>query len=63
MNFDAVVKKAKDKWRALQNQKKPVIYAGSASCGRAAGVNAVVKKLEELDNDLAKAILELKKKK
>ena len=58
-NFDAMVKKAKDTWRALQNQKKPVIYAGSASCGRAAGVNAVIEKLKEISKELPLEIIEV----
>jgi NADH:ubiquinone oxidoreductase subunit F (NADH-binding)/(2Fe-2S) ferredoxin len=59
VKFDAMVKKAKDKWHALQNQKKPVIFAGSASCGRAAGVNAVVNKLKEISKELPLEIIEV----
>jgi NADH-quinone oxidoreductase subunit F len=32
---------AKDTWKALKDSKKPVIYLGVASCGRAAGALAV----------------------
>jgi len=58
-NFDAMVKKAKDTWRALQNQKKPVIYASSASCGRAAGIKAVIEKLKEISKELPLDIIEV----
>ena len=50
-SFDSLVEKANKKWTLLNNSKIPVIYIGSASCGRAAGalqiVEAVKKTLKE----------------
>ncbi len=48
MDFDEIQKYARAKWDNLINSVKPVIYYGSASCGRAAGVIAVKDKIEEM---------------
>ncbi|NHJ46328.1 MAG: 4Fe-4S dicluster domain-containing protein [Asgard group archaeon] len=58
-NFYAMVKEAKAKWEALQNQKKPVIYAGAASCGRAAGVMPVIKQIQSLAKEIPHQIIEV----
>jgi len=36
-NFDELRRRAKDNWRNLQQSHKPVIFVGSATCGRSAG--------------------------
>lgn len=46
-NFERVRKSALQKWRNLQSCKIPVIYLGTASCGRAAGVMQVLDAIEE----------------
>lgn len=37
MNFDEIRQKAKKEWSALQHSKKPLIFIGTATCGRSAG--------------------------
>ena len=58
-SFYSMVKDAKASWEALQNQKKPVIYAGAASCGRAAGVIPVIKQIKEIASDIPLDIIEV----
>ncbi len=59
INFDSMVKKAKTSWNSLHNQKKPVIFAGAASCGRAAGILPVIDKLKELSQKIPLDIVEV----
>ena len=47
MEFDSICERAKAKWDALVNRSEPVIYFGTASCGRAAGAMAVKDAAEE----------------
>ncbi len=42
-SFDALVKKSKAKWDKLVNSDVAVVYLGTASCGKAAGAEAVKK--------------------
>ncbi|MHA1188678.1 MAG: NADH-quinone oxidoreductase subunit F, partial [Candidatus Heimdallarchaeota archaeon] len=58
-DFDTMVKNAKKTWDALHTQKKPVIYAGAASCGRAAGVMPVIEQLQELNAEIPLKIVEV----
>ncbi|NHK31444.1 MAG: NADH-quinone oxidoreductase subunit NuoF [Asgard group archaeon] len=58
-SFYSMVKEAKASWEALQNQKKPVIYAGAASCGRAAGVMPVIKQIEAIAKEVPHKIIEV----
>ena len=58
-DFDTMVKNAKKSWEALHTQKKPVIYAGAASCGRAAGVIPVIEQLQELNAEIPLEIVEV----
>ncbi|OEU69361.1 MAG: NADH dehydrogenase [Desulfovibrio sp. S3730MH75] len=46
-NFDNLVDKAKKKWTSLNNSKIPIIYIGSASCGRAAGALKIVETVKQ----------------
>jgi len=57
--FDVMVTKAKDSWNSLKNQKKPIIFAGAASCGRAAGIIPVIEKLKELSQKIPLDIIEV----
>ncbi len=36
-NFDDIRKRARKEWEALQNSPNPLIYVGTATCGRSAG--------------------------
>jgi NADH-quinone oxidoreductase subunit F len=60
-NFEQIQKDARGKWDLLQNSSIPVIYVGTASCGRAAGardlLEAIKKTLEE--NKLQARIVEV----
>jgi len=37
MSFEEIKQKAKEEWEALQRSKKPLIFVGTATCGRSAG--------------------------
>ena len=37
VSFENIRKRAKEEWETLQNCPKPVIYVGTATCGRSAG--------------------------
>jgi len=58
-DFATMVTKAKKSWDNLKTQKKPVIYAGAASCGRAAGILPVIEQLRELKEDIPHDIIEV----
>ncbi len=58
-NFYSMVKQAKASWEALQNQKKPVIYTGAASCGRAAGILPIIAELKEISKEIPLDIVEV----
>ncbi|MHA1170567.1 MAG: NADH-ubiquinone oxidoreductase-F iron-sulfur binding region domain-containing protein [Candidatus Heimdallarchaeota archaeon] len=58
-NFYSMVKQAKASWEDLQNQKKPVIYTGAASCGRAAGILPIIDELKELSKEIPLDIVEV----
>jgi len=51
MTFDKIRSQAVSEWEALGRSDKPRILVGAATCGRAAGANAV---LEAIDSALAK---------
>jgi NADH-quinone oxidoreductase subunit F len=42
MNFAEIKEQAIAEWQALQQSHKPVIFVGAATCGRAAGAEAVL---------------------
>ena len=46
-NFEEIRKKADRKWNLLKFSKSPVIYLGTASCGRAAGALKVLKSIKK----------------
>jgi NADH-quinone oxidoreductase subunit F len=50
-SFDLIEKEAQKKWDLLKSSKIPIVYLGTASCGRAAGamevLNSVQKTLKE----------------
>ena len=58
-DFDSMVKNAKKAWDSLYNQKKPVIFAGAASCGQAAGIMPVIEQLQELNSEIPLDIVEV----
>lgn len=58
-DFDILVKKAKASWNSLHEQKKPVIFAGAASCGRAAGILPVIEQLKKLSKKIPLDIIEV----
>jgi len=47
-NFKKKRKEAQNKWDLLKTSKIPVIYLGTASCGRAAGAMDVLKSVQEI---------------
>jgi len=47
MKFPARQSIAAKKWEDLKNKKGLVIYVGAASCGRAAGCNAIIESIDE----------------
>ncbi len=49
-NFEKRRKEAKKKWDLLKNSKIPVIYLGTASCGRAAGAMEVLESVKKTLN-------------
>ncbi|MEA2070106.1 MAG: NADH-ubiquinone oxidoreductase-F iron-sulfur binding region domain-containing protein [Asgard group archaeon] len=59
MDFKKQVEKANDAWEKLHSQKKPVVYAGAASCGRAAGILPVIEQLHELAEEIPMDIIEV----
>jgi NADH-quinone oxidoreductase subunit F len=46
-NFEKIKKQAQKKWNLLKASKIPVIYLGTASCGRAAGAGEVLDAIKE----------------
>lgn len=58
-NFYSMVKQAKTSWENLQNQKKPVIYTGAASCGRAAGILPIIEELKDISKQISIDIVEV----
>ncbi|GAF91011.1 unnamed protein product, partial [marine sediment metagenome] len=58
MTFEEIQKKAVSEWEALQRSEKPRILVGTATCGRAAGAEAVVAAIyEELSRRNIEAII------
>ncbi len=58
MKFEEIRKKSIEEWKALQEEKRPQILLGMATCGRAAGGNAIVEAVErELTNHKIDAIV------
>lgn len=55
MTFDEIRTRAVSEWEALERSDKPRILVGAATCGRAAGANAV---LEAINSALARHNLE-----
>ena len=52
LSFETLRKEAVAKWEALVNGDIPVIYLGTASCGKAAGAMEVLQAIHETLNDL-----------
>ena len=53
MNFETIKEKAEKEWLSLSDNREPVIYIGTATCGRSAGALAVmeaIKKEEKIKN-------------
>ncbi len=53
MKFQTIKENAYKEWQLLQDNQEPVIYIGTATCGRSAGALAVIealKKDEEINN-------------
>ena len=61
MNFDDRRSKALKKWEDLKEKNGIIIYIGSASCGRAAGCNAIIKSINEYlkENNVQADIIEV----
>ena len=55
MTYDEIQKQASQEWEALQHSDKPHILVGTATCGRAAGAEAVV---EAITNELSRLNIE-----
>jgi (2Fe-2S) ferredoxin len=51
-SFETIRNQANDKWGALVNNDEPVIYLGTASCGRAAGALQVLETIQQTLQDL-----------
>ncbi len=51
MDFDKLKRKAVDEWKKIEDNKKPVVFVGMATCGRAAGAEEVRDQIEGLDID------------
>ncbi len=51
VDFDSARRRAEEEWEELQHSKKPLIFVGTATCGRSAGALEVLEKLrKELDD-------------
>ena len=46
MDFNGIKLQAIEEWELLRNSPKPVIYVGTATCGRSAGAMDVLKALK-----------------
>ncbi len=46
MKFESIKENARKKWRRLQDNNRPVIFIGTATCGRSAGALAVLDALK-----------------
>ncbi len=46
MNFEAIKENAKKEWLSLSDNREPVIYIGTATCGRSAGALAVMEAIK-----------------
>jgi len=55
MAFSEIQKQALLEWEALQHSKKPLVYVGTASCGKAAGASVV---LEAINRELSRRNIE-----
>ena len=60
-NFEQKQKSARKKWDKLQNSKIPLIYLGTASCGKAAGAMDVLDTIQKTlkDNKLKAKIIQV----
>ena len=60
-NFEQVRRDAQRKWDTLNNSKVPLIYLGSASCGRAAGALQVKESIHQTlkENGLRAKVIEV----
>ena len=47
MSFDEIRNQAISEWEALQHSKKPQIFVGTGTCGRAAGAKKVLEAIRE----------------
>ena len=61
INFDDTRKRACDEWEAIKNCPKPLIYVGTATCGRSAGSLEVLEtfQAESKKRDLDCTIVEV----
>jgi NADH:ubiquinone oxidoreductase subunit F (NADH-binding)/(2Fe-2S) ferredoxin len=53
MDFSEIQKKAIANWKSLMSSITPVIYLGAATCGRAAGIEAVAKEIRKTSKKLS----------
>jgi NADH:ubiquinone oxidoreductase subunit F (NADH-binding)/(2Fe-2S) ferredoxin len=60
-NFEAKKRLAVEKWNALEKGSEPVVYIGTASCGRAAGALAVLDEVRKTlaEHDLRARIIQV----
>jgi NADH-quinone oxidoreductase subunit F len=60
-SFEKIRKSAQKKWDALKESKIPIIYLGTASCGKAAGAMEVLESVQKTleDNRLKAEILQV----
>ena len=50
-NFEQMQKNATEKWELFKNSEIPIIYIGTATCGRAAGAMQVLEAVQEILKD------------
>jgi NADH:ubiquinone oxidoreductase subunit F (NADH-binding)/NAD-dependent dihydropyrimidine dehydrogenase PreA subunit/(2Fe-2S) ferredoxin len=60
-SFEELRKKAKEKWSAQQKSDIPIIYLGTASCGKAAGTLEVLESVKQTlaENNLKAKIIQI----
>ena len=51
MDFDSIRRRAKQEWEALQRSEKPLIFVGTATCGRSAGALEVLEAIRKKTED------------
>src|SRR5512139_2088035 len=60
-SFEAKKRLAVERWNALHEGREPVVYIGTASCGRAAGALAVLDEVRKtlVEHDLRARIVQV----